>query len=119
MLWPWHIPTAIAQDATTAAAFMGLPHQILASEVDADENFLGPGYAKHSEAGGEALTLFASTEAILLDHVYTAKAMAALMADVRAGHYPPGSVIVFIHTGGIPAIFAEPEQLLPEYKTNL
>jgi 1-aminocyclopropane-1-carboxylate deaminase/D-cysteine desulfhydrase-like pyridoxal-dependent ACC family enzyme len=56
----------------------------------------------------------ATTEAILLDPVYSAKAMAALIADVRAGKYPPGAVIVFIHTGGTPAIFAEPEKVLGE-----
>jgi 1-aminocyclopropane-1-carboxylate deaminase/D-cysteine desulfhydrase-like pyridoxal-dependent ACC family enzyme len=38
--------------------------------------------------------------------------MAALIADVRAGKYPRGSNIVFIHTGGIPAIFADPESVL-------
>ena len=37
---------------------------------------------------------------------------AALLADVRARKYPPGAVIVFIHTGGVPAIFAEPEKVL-------
>jgi 1-aminocyclopropane-1-carboxylate deaminase/D-cysteine desulfhydrase-like pyridoxal-dependent ACC family enzyme len=58
--------------------------------------------------------LLATTEAILLDHVYTAKALAALIADVRAGKYKPGSALVFIHTGGVPAIFAEPEAVLPQ-----
>ena len=47
-------------------------------------------------------------EAILLDPTYSAKAMAGLIADVRAGRYPPGSVLVFIHTGGVPAVFADP-----------
>ena len=42
------------------------------------------------------------------------KAMAALIADVRAGRYKPGSTVVFIHTGGAPAIFAEPEKVLPK-----
>jgi len=45
--------------------------------------------------------------------VYTAKALAALIADVRAGKYAPGDAIVFIHTGGVPAVFAEPEKVLP------
>ena len=65
-----------------------------------------------SAASREALHLLATTEAILLDPVYSAKAMAALIADVRAGKYAPGSVLVFIHTGGTPAIFAEPEKAL-------
>ena len=56
----------------------------------------------------------ARTEAILLDPVYSAKAMAALMADVKANCYPEGANIVFIHTGGVPAIFADPESVLIE-----
>jgi 1-aminocyclopropane-1-carboxylate deaminase/D-cysteine desulfhydrase-like pyridoxal-dependent ACC family enzyme len=58
--------------------------------------------------------LLATTEAILTDHVYTAKALAALIADVRAGKYPRGSTLVFLHTGGVPAIFAEPGSVLPQ-----
>jgi len=44
--------------------------------------------------------------------VYSAKAMAGLIADMRAGKYEPGTAIVFIHTGGVPAIFAEPDKVL-------
>jgi 1-aminocyclopropane-1-carboxylate deaminase/D-cysteine desulfhydrase-like pyridoxal-dependent ACC family enzyme len=113
MHWPWHIPTALAGDATAAAELLSLPHRVTAAEVDADENYVAPGYGAPSEAGREALDLLARTEAILLDPVYSAKALAALIADVRAGKYRPGSVIVFIHTGGVPAIFAEPEKVLP------
>jgi 1-aminocyclopropane-1-carboxylate deaminase/D-cysteine desulfhydrase-like pyridoxal-dependent ACC family enzyme len=113
MHWPWHIPTAMAEDATAAAALLGLPHRVEPAEIDADENYVAPGYGLPSEAGREALDLLARTEAILLDPVYSAKALAALIADVRAGKYRPGSVIVFIHTGGVPAIFAEPEKVLP------
>ncbi|MCI0702798.1 MAG: pyridoxal-phosphate dependent enzyme [Planctomycetia bacterium] len=113
MHWPWHIPTKMADDANTAAERMGLPHRLAPSELDADESFVDPGYGLASPAGQEAMHLLATTEAILTDHVYTAKALAALVADVRAGKYRPGSAIVFIHTGGVPAIFAEPEKVLP------
>ena len=113
MLWPWHIPTAMARDANAAAERLGLPHRLTADEIDADESYVLPGYGLTSPAGREALQLLASTEAILLDPVYTAKAMAALIADVRAGRYSPGSTIAFIHTGGIPAIFADPAGVLP------
>jgi 1-aminocyclopropane-1-carboxylate deaminase/D-cysteine desulfhydrase-like pyridoxal-dependent ACC family enzyme len=108
MHWPWHIPTALANDANAAAERLGLPHRLTADDVDADESFVAPGYGHPSPAGQEALHLLASTEAILLDPVYSAKALAGLMADVRARRYPPGAVIVFIHTGGVPAIFADP-----------
>jgi D-cysteine desulfhydrase/L-cysteate sulfo-lyase len=113
MHWPWDIPTRIAEDATAAAALMRLPHQLTAADIDADEGYVAPGYGLPSPAGQEAMHLLATTEAILTDHVYTAKALAALVADVRAGRYPPGSALVFIHTGGVPAIFAEPEKVMP------
>jgi D-cysteine desulfhydrase/L-cysteate sulfo-lyase len=114
MHWPWHIPTALANDANSAAALMGLDHRLSPSEIDADETHIAPGYGLPSQGGREALNLLATTEAILVDPVYTAKALAALIADVRAGKYRPGSSIIFIHTGGVPAIFAEPEKVLPE-----
>lgn len=112
MPWPWHIPTAIARDASAAAESMGLAHRLTATDIDADEGFIAPGYGKPSEAGREALHLLATTEAILLDPVYSAKAMAGLISDVRAGKYPSGSVVVFIHTGGIPAVFVDPAAML-------
>ena len=108
MLWPWSIPEALAADANAAADLLGMPHRLSASDIDADESHIGPGYGMPSKAGQEALHLLARTEAILLDPVYSAKAMAALIADVRGGRYPAGSSVVFIHTGGVPAIFADP-----------
>jgi 1-aminocyclopropane-1-carboxylate deaminase/D-cysteine desulfhydrase-like pyridoxal-dependent ACC family enzyme len=113
MHWPWDIPARMADDANAAAERMGLPHRLTASDIDADESYIAPGYGLPSPAGQEAMHLLATTEAILTDHVYTAKALAALVADVRAGKYPRGSAVVFIHTGGVPAIFAEPEKVLP------
>jgi 1-aminocyclopropane-1-carboxylate deaminase/D-cysteine desulfhydrase-like pyridoxal-dependent ACC family enzyme len=113
MHWPWHIPTRITEDANAAAERIGLPHRLAVSDIDADESYVAPGYGLPSAAGREAMHLLATTEAILTDHVYTAKALGALVADVRAGKYPRGSALVFIHTGGVPAIFAEPESVLP------
>lgn len=112
MHWPWSIPTALANDANAAAELLGLPHRLTPDEIDADENYVAPGYGYPSTASQEALHTLATTEAILLDPVYSAKAMAGLMADVRNGRYAPGSVLVFIHTGGIPAIFADPAKAL-------
>lgn len=113
MHWPWNIPTRMADDANAAAERLGLPHRLTAADIDADESYVAPGYGLPSPAGREALHLLATTEAVLTDPTYTAKALAALIADVRAGKYPAGSAIVFIHTGGVPAVFADPEQVLP------
>ena len=114
MHWPWHIPTAMAKEANAAAEMLGLPPRLTGDEFDADESYIAPGYGLPSPAGREALELLATTEAILVDPVYTAKALAALIADVRAGKYKPGSTLIFLHTGGVPAIFAEPDKVLPQ-----
>ena len=50
--------------------------------------------------------LAARTEALVLDPTYTAKAMAALVRHVREGAVDPGETVVFLHTGGSPAVFA-------------
>ena len=112
MPWPWDIPTSIAESANAAAELLGLPDRLTAADIDADETYIAPGYGKPSAAGHEALHLLAKTEAILLDPTYSAKAMAALIADVRAGKYSPGAVVVFVHTGGVPAVFADPASVL-------
>ena len=60
---------------------------------------------------------FARTEGILLDTTYTGKTMAALIDDVRKGAYTRDQAIVFVHTGGTPALFAYRDELvemLPE-----
>ena len=67
--------------------------------------FVGPGYGKPSEAGTEAVKLFARTEGIILDPIYTGKAAAGLVAHMREGRFGPDDIIVFVHTGGTPANF--------------
>jgi D-cysteine desulfhydrase len=70
--------------------------------VEVVDGYLGPGYGKSSPEGSAAMELVASTEGLLLDPVFTAKAMAALRD--MAGTIDPGPV-VFLHTGGAPAAF--------------
>ena len=69
-----------------------------------------PGYEQPSEASGEAIRTLARAEGLFVDPVYTGKALAALLADARAGRVPDGPVL-FWHTGGATALFAEPEIL--------
>ena len=67
--------------------------------------YLGKGYGVPTESGMEALRLLAQTEAILLDHVYTAKAMAGCLDFIRRGTVKPGEKVLFWHTGGAPGLF--------------
>jgi len=71
------------------------------------DNFVGEGYGIPTPASTEALQLLARTEGLIIDPVYTAKAVAGLIHEVRAGRWPDGSNVLFWHTGGSPALFAD------------
>jgi 1-aminocyclopropane-1-carboxylate deaminase/D-cysteine desulfhydrase-like pyridoxal-dependent ACC family enzyme len=80
--------------------------------LQVDDRFLGDGYAVLTEAEREAIRLAARSEGILLDPVYTGKAMAGLIAMVRCGEIDPGERVLFWHTGGTPALFAYAAELV-------
>jgi 1-aminocyclopropane-1-carboxylate deaminase/D-cysteine desulfhydrase-like pyridoxal-dependent ACC family enzyme len=68
--------------------------------VEVDDTQVGDGYGVPTAASREAVTLLARSEGIVLDHVYTAKAMAGLLALVRAGALRSNDHVLFWHTGG-------------------
>ncbi|HEX2471004.1 MAG TPA: pyridoxal-phosphate dependent enzyme [Candidatus Limnocylindrales bacterium] len=74
------------------------------SVIDLDESQLGDGYGRRTAAAEEAAALLARTEAILVDPIYTAKALAGLVAGVRSSAWD-GERIVFWHAGGLPGLF--------------
>jgi D-cysteine desulfhydrase len=74
--------------------------------IEVDDRFIGDGYGIATAASIEAMSVLARTESLILDPVYTAKAMAALMAYVRGGRFSPDQTVLFWHTGGIPGLFA-------------
>jgi 1-aminocyclopropane-1-carboxylate deaminase/D-cysteine desulfhydrase-like pyridoxal-dependent ACC family enzyme len=73
--------------------------------IDIDDRFVGEGYGVATPASQEALELAARTEALFVDHTYTAKALAALIARVRAGEFKEDQTVVFWHTGGQVGLF--------------
>jgi 1-aminocyclopropane-1-carboxylate deaminase/D-cysteine desulfhydrase-like pyridoxal-dependent ACC family enzyme len=75
-------------------------------EIDVDARWVGPGYGIPTPASTEAASLVAQREGIVLDPVYTAKAMAGLIHLVRAGAFGQDDTILFWHTGGTPGYFA-------------
>jgi 1-aminocyclopropane-1-carboxylate deaminase/D-cysteine desulfhydrase-like pyridoxal-dependent ACC family enzyme len=77
-----------------------------AARAEVDDAFVGEGYGIPTPASREALELAAGTEALFLDPTYTAKAMAGLIAHVRAGRFRAGQTVLFWHTGGLPGLFA-------------
>lgn len=91
--------------AATADRF-ALPSSVLhPGRIVVDATHVGPGYGHPTEAMHEALLMAARTEALLLDPVYTGKAMAALIAHTRSGRFQRGDNIVFVHTGGAAGLF--------------
>lgn len=69
-------------------------------KIEVDDGFVGAGYGVPTPASTEALELVARREGILLDPTYTAKAMAGLIARVRAGEFTADQTVLFWHTGG-------------------
>lgn len=81
-------------------------HTVRREDVTVDSGHVGAGYGVPTDGMIEAVRLVAELEGILLDPVYTGKAMAALIAHIRAGRYTDDQNIVFLHTGGAVALFA-------------
>ena len=92
--------------ANEAAALVGTAIRVRDDDLMTDQRQIGAGYGIPTDECLAAITMVAEREGILLDPVYTAKAMAGLIADVRARDVDPGDTIVFLHTGGVPALFA-------------
>ncbi|MCO5070779.1 MAG: pyridoxal-phosphate dependent enzyme [Rhizobiaceae bacterium] len=99
------LPSRTARIANETIAALGLDIEVVERDVVNTDAFVGKGYGLPSEAGDEAVRLFARTEGIILDPIYTGKAAAGLIAHVREGRFKSDDVVVFVHTGGTPAIF--------------
>ena len=76
------------------------------ASVKVFDDYVGPGYSLPTDAMVEAVTLLARTESILLDPVYSGKAMSGLIDLARKGYFPEGAKVLFLHTGGSPALYA-------------
>jgi 1-aminocyclopropane-1-carboxylate deaminase/D-cysteine desulfhydrase-like pyridoxal-dependent ACC family enzyme len=96
----------IRHSAQKAAEELGLPVEISPADVISYDDYVGEGYAAPTPAGLEAIRLVASTEGILLDPVYTGKAMAGLIDHIKQGLLKPEDTVIFLHTGGYLALFA-------------
>jgi 1-aminocyclopropane-1-carboxylate deaminase/D-cysteine desulfhydrase-like pyridoxal-dependent ACC family enzyme len=110
--WPWDEAAMMAEWANGAAEHLGLPFRLSAGDINYTAEQIGAAYGQMTPAGREALHLMATSEAMLLDPVYTVRAAAQLIADVRSGRVPTGSAVVLMHTGGAPAVFAAAEHVL-------
>jgi len=92
--------------ARETAALAGIDGELPRDAVVCFGDYVGPGYSLPTAGMVEAVKLLARTEAVLLDPVYTGKAMAGLIDQVRKGFFKKGENVVFVHTGGSPALYA-------------
>lgn len=106
------IETQAAALATATATHLNLRDLPLAGKFDVNDDYLGEGYAVVGAPEREAIQMAAQLEGILLDPVYTGRAMAALIDLIRWGAFTRGQSILFWHTGGTAALPAFAERLL-------
>lgn len=97
----------IANLANETIELLGGGERVSAAEVKVDDSYVGEGYAVIGEPEREAIHLFARLEGLLVDPVYTGRAAAALLDLVRSGFFAKGETVLFWHTGGTPALFAD------------
>lgn len=106
-------PAAVmASTVSRTAALLGLELTVTPEEICNTQDYVGEAYGIVTREGIEALRLMAHTEGILLDPSYSAKALAGLVDLIRTGKIESDATVVFLHTGGTPALFAYAEELL-------
>ena len=89
---------------------LGSDEKLQPKDVVLDSDYVGEDYGVPSEQGVDALKKLWRSEGILLDPVYTAKAMACLIDLAREGEWTRDERVVFLHSGGTPSIFNYPTQ---------
>lgn len=92
--------------ARWTAEFAGVAAPLARDSVVCFDDWVGRGYSIPSDEMVEAVKMLASLEGVLLDPVYTGKAMAGLIGLVRQGHFRKDENVIFVHTGGSPALYA-------------
>lgn len=101
-----YLQQRVAEIYNEAAGLLGANYRLSQEQVLIDAGHIGDGYGIATAGALDALKLFARNEGLLLDSVYTAKAAAGMISDIRAGKWS-GKTVVYIHTGGWPALFAK------------
>lgn len=95
----------IAAMASETAALLRIEASWLAEEIWIEDAYVGPGYGRPSEGGIAAIRQAARAEGLLLDPVYTGKAMHGLSSVIEKGSIARGARVLFLHCGGSPALY--------------
>jgi D-cysteine desulfhydrase family pyridoxal phosphate-dependent enzyme len=106
-------PASIAHLAGEVCALLSEPRLFAPADVPLiEKRYVGPAYAIPTSEGTAAIRQAAECEGLILDPVYTGKALAGLLDLVRQGHFGRDETVIFLHTGGVPALFAFADQLV-------
>jgi D-cysteine desulfhydrase len=98
--------------AQAAADLLGVKPSVPRELVEVVDDYVGPGYSLPTASMVEAVQMFARHEGILLDPVYTGKTAAGLIGMVRGGRFAAAERVLFLHTGGAPALYAYEDVIL-------
>jgi 1-aminocyclopropane-1-carboxylate deaminase/D-cysteine desulfhydrase-like pyridoxal-dependent ACC family enzyme len=98
--------------ANGAAELLGFETRLAAEDISVHDEYVGEAYGIPTEAGLAALKLAGRTEGLILDPVYTSKALSALVDQVSQRNIGPEETVVFVHTGGLPITFAYSEEIM-------
>ena len=101
------LKTRVSVLASDASQKLGERINFTGEDVLANEEYCKAGYGVLTDAEREAVKVFARTEGLLLDPVYTGRAAAGMIDLIRKGFFKKDETILFWHTGGTPALFAE------------
>ncbi|MBX3060803.1 MAG: pyridoxal-phosphate dependent enzyme [Anaerolineae bacterium] len=105
-------PASIARLAGDLCAVLGESHTFHPANVPMiAETYAGPGYSVLTEGTAVAIRTLAQAEGIILDPVYTGKAFAGLLDLIGNGRFSPNTHLIFLHTGGLPGLWAYGEQV--------
>jgi D-cysteine desulfhydrase family pyridoxal phosphate-dependent enzyme len=108
----------IADLAPATLRHLGLSDHVKRSAIHVDDRFRGPKYGVPTDETFGAIRLLAQDEALVLDPAYTGKALAGLIGHAREGRLSSTDVVVFVHTGGAPALFAYNSELRTQLEGN-
>jgi D-cysteine desulfhydrase family pyridoxal phosphate-dependent enzyme len=97
----------VSELASLASEKLGKPIGFTPGEVLANANYCSAGYGVLTDRDREAIHLFATYEGLLLDPVYTGRAAAGMIDLIRKGFFKRDETLLFLHTGGQPALFAD------------
>ena len=109
--WQEDRATDIAAIGSRCAAILDIDTRLAPEEIESHDAYIGERYGVVTDACREAVQLLARTEGVILDPVYSGKAFAGMLDQIAGGRFAKDETVVFVHTGGTPALFAYADDL--------